>query len=145
MQIVTLLIAIILTYTLPGRVSAGRRLSESSAQQQQQQEVLEVAGINPSSITSQSQLSQVPSEYWDHVLNDLPKELPFAKLWTGGWCPLAYGNPAPLGPDTARYACIKCVEGCAVCPRFSTHAESAPLAMNEDPMEAARNCCIEKG
>lgn len=31
------------------------------------------------------------------MLNDLPNELPFAKLWTGGWCPLGYGNPAPLG------------------------------------------------
>ena len=49
-------------------------------------------------------------------MNDLPNELPFAKLWTGGWCPLAFGNPAPLGPGTSQTACIKCTEGCAVCP-----------------------------
>ena len=81
-----------------------------------QSEIASVAGINPATITSPGQLSSVPPEYWQHVIDDLPKELPFAKLWTGGWCPLAYGNPAPLGPGTSRTACIKCTDGCAVCP-----------------------------
>lgn len=82
-----------------------------------QSEIASVAGVNPATITSPGQLSSVPPEYWQHVIDDLPKELPFAKLWTGGWCPLAYGNPAPLGPGTSRTACIKCTDGCAVCPK----------------------------
>lgn len=82
-----------------------------------QSEISSVLGFDPSTITSQSQLQSVPSEYWEHVINDLPNELPFAKLWTGGFCPLAYGNPAPLGPNgTSRTACVKCLDGCAVCP-----------------------------
>ena len=96
--------------------SYGRSFSSSA-----QQEVATVGSINPLSITDQSQLSSVPEDYWQHVLNDLPNELPFAKLWTGGWCPLGYGNPAPLGPsDTSKTACFKCSGGgtCAVCDPF---------------------------
>ena len=96
--------------------SYGRSLSSSA-----QQEVATVGSINPLSITDQSQLSSVSEDYWRYLLSVSPNELPFAKLWTGGWCPLGYGNPAPLGPsDTSRTACIKCSGGgtCAVCDPF---------------------------
>ena len=57
-----------------------------------------MGSINPLSITDQSQLSSVPEDYWQHVLNDLPNELPFAKLWTGGWCPPGLRQPSAARP-----------------------------------------------
>jgi len=107
---------VILSVALASTSGVSARNLHASPSNSAQSEISSVAGVNPSTITSQSQLSSVPAEYWQHVLNDLPKELPFAKLWTGGWCPLAYGPPAPLGPTTSRTACLKCTDGCAVCP-----------------------------
>jgi hypothetical protein len=109
-----LALAVFLGAFLATRVDASRGLKNDNASQMAG--VLEGAVVNPASVTSQSQLGSVPDDYWDHVLNELPRVLPYAKLWTGGFCPMAFGNPAPTGPSTSKTACVRCTDGCAVCP-----------------------------
>lgn len=126
-----------LTASASARGLSNSNKSSSSAES----ELGPVLGINPSSITSQSQLESVPSSYWQHVIDDLPNELPFVKLWTGGWCPLAYGNPAPLGPDdTSATACVKCSgDGtCAICDPFYTCKFCIPGYSLNDQGECAK-------